>query len=65
MAIRTRDRDSARRFSAEIAPLVLSGIPGAASGLIAPRQDPTAIVNFWPALVPRDAARGQAEVLEA
>ena len=65
MAIRTRDRDSARRFSAEIAPLVLSGIPGAASGLIAPRQDPTAIVNFWPALVPRDAARGEVEVLEA
>jgi Acyclic terpene utilisation family protein AtuA len=65
MAIRTRDRDSAKRFGQEIAPLVLSGIPGACSGLLTGRPDPSPIVNFWPALVPREAALGHVEVLES
>jgi hypothetical protein len=65
MAIRTRDRDSAKRFGAEIAPLVLSGVPGACSGLLTGRPDPRPIVNFWPALVPRDAAAPVVEVLES
>jgi hypothetical protein len=65
MAIRTRDRDSAKRFGEEIAPLVLSGLPGACSGLLTGRPDPRPIVNFWPALVPRDAAAPRVEVLVA
>jgi hypothetical protein len=65
MAIRTRDRDSAKRFGEEVAPLVLSGIPGACSGLLTGRPEPRAIVNFWPALIPRDAARGAVEILES
>jgi len=65
MAIRTRDRESAKRFGEEIAPLVLSGVPGACSGLLTGRPEPRAIVNFWPALVPRSAAHGSVEVLES
>jgi hypothetical protein len=65
MAIRTRDRDSAKRFGEEIAPLVLSGIPGACSGLLTGRPEPRPIVNFWPALVPRDAVAPRVEVLTA
>jgi hypothetical protein len=65
MAIRTRDRESAKRFGEEVAPLVLSGLPGACSGLLTGRPDPRPIVNFWPALVPRDAATPRAEVLVA
>jgi hypothetical protein len=65
MAIRTRDRESAKRFGEEIAPLVLSGLPGACSGLLTGRPEPRPIVNFWPALVPLDAARPVVEVLTA
>ena len=65
MAIRTRDRESAKRFGEEIAPLVLSGVPGACSGLLTGRPDPRAIVNFWPALVPRSVAQASVEVLES
>jgi hypothetical protein len=65
MAIRTRDRDAAKRFGEEIAPLVLSGIPGACSGLLTGRPDPRPIVNYWPALVSRDAATPRVEVLVA
>jgi hypothetical protein len=65
MAIRTRDRESAKRFGEEVAPLVLSGIPGACSGLLTGRPEPRAVVNFWPALVPRDAVVAHVEVLES
>lgn len=65
MAIRTRDRESAKRFGEEIAPLVLSGIPGAASGLLSGRPEESPIVNFWPTLVPRSAVEATVEVLES
>jgi hypothetical protein len=65
MAIRTRDRDSAKRFGEEIAPLVLSGIPGAAGGLLSGRPEESPIVNYWPTLVPRDTAHGEVEILES
>jgi hypothetical protein len=65
VAIRTRDRDAAKRFGEEIAPLVLSGLPGACSGLLTGRPEPRPIVNYWPALVPRDAATPRVEVLVA
>jgi hypothetical protein len=65
VAIRTRDRESAKRFGEEIAPLMLSGLPGAGSGLLTGRPEARPIVNFWPALVPRDAATPRVEVLTA
>jgi hypothetical protein len=65
MAIRTRDRESAKRFGEEVAPLMLSGLPGAGSGLLTGRPEPRPIVNFWPALVPADAATPRVEVLTA
>ncbi len=66
VAIRTRDRESARRFGAEIAPLITSGLPGACSGPgFGGRPDPAPIIDFWPTLVPRDAVRPVVEVLES
>ena len=65
MAIRTRDRESAKRFGEEIAPLVLSGVPGAASGLLSGRPEESVIVNYWPTLVPRDSVLASVELLES
>ena len=65
VAIRTRDRDSAKRFGQEVAPLVLSGVPGACSGLLTGRPEPRAIVNYWPTRVPRAEVRAQVEILES
>jgi Acyclic terpene utilisation family protein AtuA len=65
MAVRTRDRESARRFAAEVAPMILCGVPGASAGTTSGRADPAPIVNFWPALVPRGAVTPEVEVIEA
>jgi hypothetical protein len=65
VAIRTRDRGSAKRFGEEIAPLVLSGVPGACSGLLTGRPEPRAVVNHWPARVPRAQVPAQVEVLRS
>jgi hypothetical protein len=66
IAVRTRDRESAERFGREIAPLVLDGMPGVCSGPgFGGRPDAQPIVDFWPALLPRDAVTAQMEVIES
>jgi hypothetical protein len=65
MAIRTSDFESARRFGAEVAPLITCGVPGACNGNMRGRPEPSPIVDFWPALVPRDAALPRIEVLDS
>jgi hypothetical protein len=64
MAIRTSDADSARRFGAEVAPLITCGVPGACSGNMRGRPDPSPIVDFWPALIAREAVSPRVEVFE-
>lgn len=65
VAIRTRDRESARRFGAEVSPLLISGIPGACPGIRRGRPAPMPIVNHWAALVPRDCVHPSVEVIES
>jgi hypothetical protein len=64
MAIRTDDAESARRFGAEVAPLITCGVPGACNGNMRGRPEPSPIVDFWPTLVPRDAVEPSVEILE-
>ncbi len=63
VAVRSADRDAAEAFGEEIAPLVLCGVPGACSGLLSARPKAHAVVNFWPALVPRNTVEAKLEVL--
>jgi len=65
VAVRTRDRESAKRFGQEVAPLVLSGVPGACSGLLSGRPEPRAIVDYWPTTVPRAEIAPRVEILES
>jgi hypothetical protein len=63
VAVRTRDEASARRFGHEIAPLLLDGLPGAAAGPgFGGRPEPAPIINFWPALVPKNVVSPRVEV---
>jgi acyclic terpene utilization AtuA family protein len=63
MAIRTRDRKSAERFGAEIAPLITAGVPGACGSGGRGRPHASPIVSFWPALVPRGTVTPKVELL--
>jgi hypothetical protein len=65
MAVRTPDRDSAERFGGEVAPLILAGMPGACSAGMRGRPHASPILDYWPALVPRDAVVPRVEVLRA
>lgn len=66
VAVRTNDRESAARFSREFAPLILAGMPGLCRGLGGGgRTKPQRIVNFWPALVPREVVEPRVEVIES
>ncbi len=66
MAVRTKDRDNALGFAREIAPLILCGVPGAASGPgFGGRPEPQPIVDFWPALVPAAEVHPEVKVLES
>jgi hypothetical protein len=66
IAVRTKDRENADRFARELAPLVLDGMPGVCSGPgFGGRPEPQPIVDFWPALVPRDAVTPEVEVIES
>jgi hypothetical protein len=65
VAIRTPDAESGRRFGGEIAPLITAGVPGACSGNLRGRPEPSPIVDFWPALAPRDIVSPRIEMLES
>lgn len=66
VAVRTARREDAQRFTREIAPLVLDGVPGIASGPgFGGRPEVQPIVDFWPALLPRALVTPQVEVIAA
>jgi hypothetical protein len=63
IGVRGQDRAAVERFTREIAPLVLSGPPGA-TGYGEGRPQVREVVAYWPALVPREAVEPRVEVVE-
>jgi hypothetical protein len=63
IGVRGQDRAAVERFTREIAPLVLSGPPGA-TGYGEGRPQVREVVAYWPALVPREAVQPRVEVVE-
>jgi hypothetical protein len=64
VGVRARDLAPVERFTREIAPLILSGPPGA-TGYAGGRPKPEEIVAYWPALLPKVEVRPVVEVLAA
>ncbi len=54
VAVRSTDRASVERFSREMAPLVLTGPPGA-TGYAAARGRVQEVIAYWPALISKEA----------
>lgn len=50
--VRSKVRAAVERFTKEIAPLILTGPPGA-TGFSGGRPKPSEVVAFWPALIPK------------
>ena len=63
VGVRGHDRRSVDRFTRELAPLILSGPPGA-TGFGEGRPAVREVVAYWPALIPREEIVTSAEVIE-
>ncbi len=63
IGVRGSDKNAVERFTRELAPLVLSGPPGA-TGYGEGRPQVREVVAYWPALIPRDEVQPSVEVLE-
>ena len=64
IGVRARDAAPVRRFTREIAPLILNG-PPSVTGFAGGRPKVEEIVAFWPALVPKSEVQPQVEIFEA
>ncbi len=53
IGVRSHDRAAVERFGKEIAPLILTGPPGA-TGFSGGRPKPTEVVAFFPTLIPKE-----------
>ncbi len=64
IGVRARDAAPVRRFTREIAPLILNG-PPSVTGFAGGRPKVEEIVAFWPALVPKSEVQPEVEIFEA
>jgi len=63
VGVRGHDRRAVDRFTRELAPLILSGPPGA-TGFGDGRPPVREVVAYWPALIPREEIATAVEVIE-
>lgn len=64
IGVRARDAAPVRRFTREIAPLILNG-PPSVTGFAGGRPKIEEIVAFWPALIPKSEVQPEVEIFEA
>jgi hypothetical protein len=64
IGVRSPDVRAVRRFTRELAPLILNGPPGA-TGFAAGRPKVEEIVAYWPALIPKTEIAPQVDILTA
>ena len=64
IAVRARDAAPVRRFTREIAPLILNG-PPSVTGFAGGRPKVEEIVAFWPALIPKSEVQPEVEMFDA
>jgi len=62
IAIRTKEKNEAAKLIPEIAPLQLNGPPGAS--FFGGRAHVQEVIGLWPTLIPRDAVKLSANILE-
>src|SRR2546428_2486228 len=63
VGVRDNNRNAVKRFTREIAPLILTGPPGV-TGFAGGRPKVEEIVAYWPALIPKDEIAAGVEVIE-
>jgi hypothetical protein len=61
IGVRSKDRKSVERFGMEIAPLILTGLPGV-TGFAGGRPKPSEVVAYWPALIPKKAVKPEIQL---
>jgi hypothetical protein len=64
IGVRGQDRSAVERFTREMAPLVLSGPPGATGYGGEGRPKVREVIGNWAALLPREEIQPSVEVLE-
>jgi len=64
IGVRSRDVGPVRRFTRELAPLILNG-PPSSTGFAAGRPKVEEIVAYWPALIPKSEITPSVEILTA
>ena len=64
IGVRAREAAPVRRFTREIAPLILNG-PPSVTGFAGGRPKVEEIVAYWPALVPKSEIQAEVEIFEA
>ena len=62
IALRTQEKEEAQKLIPEIAPLQLNGPPGAS--FFGGRAKVSEVIGLWPTLIPRDAVRLTANMVE-
>jgi len=62
IGVRSRDVGPVRRFTRELAPLILNG-PPSSTGFAAGRPKVEEIVAYWPALIPKADIAPRVEIL--
>ena len=62
VAVRGHDYESIERFGKEIAPLILTGPPGA-TGFAGGRPKPSEVVAYWPALIPKNLVEPKVKII--